>query len=314
MKCETCLNLLEEYIDGELVAHEAEQVNAHLITCARCASEFDTLFAEQEIYARYDRSLDISPTLWNSVAAAIAQEGRRINSSRRFSLRDWVAGVFAAPSFGVSFAAAMVVLVALVIGVVYLRTQRQQPKQGAVATRNKVGPNEPSNIGDAVKQPTLGKSSSPTGTKPNYLQTRGPIKAAPISAMSLAKKSDVANQSDVLSSDSADSDLEDQDTARHIEQAQNLLRSFRNLQVSDDADEVDVSYEKALSRRLLNENVVLRRDAETSGKFPVKTLLSDLEPFLIDIANLPDKTAADDLRVIKERVNKTEIVAALQGY
>src|SRR2546425_8452324 len=54
---------------------------------------------------------------------------RRINSSRRFSLRDWVAGVFAAPSFGVSFAAAMVVLVALVIGVVYLRTQRQRSEE-----------------------------------------------------------------------------------------------------------------------------------------------------------------------------------------
>ena len=51
-----------------------------------------------------------------------------------------------------------------------------------------------------------------------------------------------------------------------------------------------------------------------SGKFPVKTLLSSLEPFLIDIANLPDRTSADDLRVIKERVQKTEIVAALYTF
>ena len=314
MKCETCLNLLEEYIDGELVEPDAEQVNAHLITCARCASEFDTLSAEQEIYARYDRALDISPSLWNSVEASIAQENRAINSTRRFSLRDWVAGIFAAPSFGVSFAGAMVVLVAVVIGVVYFRTQKQPPKQDAVAVTPKVEPNAPSNRGDAVKAPPPTKTSATTGTKRNYLQTRGPIKAASTSAMSLAKKSDLANQSDVLFSDAAYSDLEDQDTVRHIEQAQNLLRSIRNLQVSDDADEVDVSYEKALSRRLLNENVVLRRDAETSGKFPAKTLLSDLEPFLIDIANLPDRTTADDLRVIKERVHKTEIVAALQGY
>jgi hypothetical protein len=75
-----------------------------------------------------------------------------------------------------------------------------------------------------------------------------------------------------------------------------------------------VSYEKALSRQLLNENVVLRRDAEMSGQFPVKALLSSLEPFLLDIANLPDKTSPDDLRVIKERVQKTEIVAALHSY
>ena len=302
---------MEEYIDGELVENEAEQVNAHLITCARCASEFDTLSAEQEIYARYNRALDISPSLWNSIEAAIAQESRPINATRHFNLRDWVAGI-AAPSFGFSFAGAMVVLVAVVIGVVYVRTQKQPPKHEVVANGNKVGP-EAAIKSTAVKETAPTKFNVTTGPKPKYLQTSGQLKAMSKSATSLAKKSDVANQSDVLSSDPAFSDLEDQDTARHIEQAQNLLRSFRNLQ-ADDADEVDVSYEKALSRRLLNENVVLRRDAEASGKFPAKTLLSDLEPFLIDIANLADKTGAEDLRVIKERVHKTEIVAALQGY
>jgi len=51
-----------------------------------------------------------------------------------------------------------------------------------------------------------------------------------------------------------------------------------------------------------------------AGKFPAKTLLGSLEPFLIDIANLPDKSTASELREIKDRVQKTEIVAALQGY
>jgi len=75
-----------------------------------------------------------------------------------------------------------------------------------------------------------------------------------------------------------------------------------------------VTYDKALSRRLLNENVVLRRDAEMKAKFPTKTLLTDLEPFLIDIANLPDHARPEDVRAIKERVKKTEIVAALIDY
>jgi len=114
--------------------------------------------------------------------------------------------------------------------------------------------------------------------------------------------------------DVAYSTVEEQDTQRHIEQAQNLLRSVRNIEFSDDDFEVDVSFEKALSRRLLDENVVLRRDAEMSGKFPVKTLLSSLEPLLLDIANLPDYAAPDDLRVIKDRVQQTEIVAALHAY
>jgi hypothetical protein len=118
----------------------------------------------------------------------------------------------------------------------------------------------------------------------------------------------------VLSSDFGYQDVDDQDTAKHIEQTQNLLRSIRNVQLNDNDQDIDVSYDKALSRRLLNENIVLRRDAEMKDKFPTKALLSDLEPFLIDIANLPDQAKPDDVRAIKERVKKTEIVAALIGY
>ena len=55
MKCEVCLNLLEEYFDGELAPAEHEQVDAHLITCAGCSDSYATLTAEQELFARYDR-------------------------------------------------------------------------------------------------------------------------------------------------------------------------------------------------------------------------------------------------------------------
>lgn len=118
----------------------------------------------------------------------------------------------------------------------------------------------------------------------------------------------------VLSAELAYPDIDEQDTAKHIEQTENLLRSIRNFPISDTDDEIDVSYDKALSRRLLNENVVLRREAEMKAKFPTKTLLADLEPFLIDIANLPDQAKPEEVRAIKERVQKTEIVAALVDY
>jgi hypothetical protein len=118
----------------------------------------------------------------------------------------------------------------------------------------------------------------------------------------------------VFSSDLAYLDIDDQDTVNHIEQTQNLLRSIRNVNTGDNDEEIDVTYDKALSQRLLNENVVLRRDAEMKAKFPTKTLLADLEPLLIDIANLPDHARPEDVREIKERVQKTEIVAALMEY
>jgi hypothetical protein len=129
-----------------------------------------------------------------------------------------------------------------------------------------------------------------------------------------AVKAITVEQSDVLSSDFGVQDIEDQETAKHIEQTQNLLQSIRNVKLNDNDVEIDVSYDKALSRRLLNENIVLRRDAEMKAKYPTKMLLSDLEPLLIDIANLPDQAKPEEVRVIKERVQKTEIVAALIGY
>src|SRR6185295_520757 len=69
MKCEVCLPLLEEYVDGELKESEAAQVNAHLVTCTACASEVDSLSAEQEIYARYDREITVPAAMWNAIAA-----------------------------------------------------------------------------------------------------------------------------------------------------------------------------------------------------------------------------------------------------
>ena len=108
--------------------------------------------------------------------------------------------------------------------------------------------------------------------------------------------------------------MEERDTASHLEQAQNLLLSFRNIKYADTDEEVDVSYEKSESRRLLSENIALRREAEASGKFPAKSVLGSLEPFLIDIANLPDKAKPTDVRQITDRVQRTEIVAELRSY
>jgi hypothetical protein len=308
MKCEVCLQLLEEFIDGELGEPQAASLSAHLITCAGCAGAFDALTTEQEIYSRYDRALEIAPRMWGNVAARTTKAARVSNSDSRFRLRD----LFAVPSFGWSFAGVMAVLMlALVIGIGYLQVRKQAATPEKTAKVKEPGPTQGQQ--NSVENKTLAPNPSPDNfvTTKNRNPATGHAKAFGTSTYS--KKLRAVEQSDVLFSDVAYSAVEERETQQHIEQAQNLLRSVRNIQVGED-DEIDVSFEKALSRRLLNENVVLRRDAEMRGKFPTKILLSDLEPFLIDIANLPDKPAPNDLRVIKERVLKTEIVAALLGY
>ena len=287
MKCEVCLELLEEYLDGELAATEQAQVGDHLIECADCAASFATLTAEQQLFARYDRELEVPPFLWTRVAAHTVAENNAPKA------KGWAA-LLARPLARVI----AIVLLAIAFGVVYLVSRRPQPNPIVAKDVNQPAPSQPKKIEpEPDRKPEIVASQSKR--RPRVKPTTHHV---------------AADQSDVLSSDLAYLDLDEQDTARHIEQTQNLLRSIRNVPTSDADDDIDVTYDKQLSRRLLNENVVLRRDAEMKAKFPTKTLLADLEPFLIDIANLPDHARAEDVRAIKDRVQKTEIVAALLDY
>lgn len=267
MKCEVCQGLLEEYLDGELAAEDRDDVGAHLITCASCAEALATLSAEQELYARYDRELGISASVWAGISEQIVP-------ATESSFGWWT-----------RIAAGLVLTIGL--GSVFLLSRGSETIAALELPE---------------LRPVLVKAEQPQAV----VQRKG-IKT-------IKKKPIVTDNPGVLSADLGYLDIDEQETAKHIEQTENLLRSIRNFTVSDSDDEVDVSYDKALSRRLLIENVVLRRDAEMKAKFPTKTLLADLEPFLIDIANLPDCARAEEVRAIKERVQKTEIVAALLDY
>lgn len=306
MKCDDCLNLLEMYIDGEAGERNSDQVREHLMKCESCSGEFEALTVESGLYQRYDRDLQISPAIWNGIAARIAENHESV-AKPKSSLSEWFAGLFAIPRFGFAMSAIALVAIALVLGVAYWRTRQPVAPPDKIAKLDNVTPPAAANVG------------------PDQ-----PIEATPIAATAGNKRADEFlaakirrpesknrrgdSQSDVLFTDAAYTDMEDRDTATHLQQAQDLLVSVRNIQLSDNDQEIDVSYEKAESRRLLNENVVLRRDAEMAGKFPAKSVLGSLEPFLIDIANLPEKATPNDVRQIKDRVQKTEIVAELKGY
>ncbi len=242
MKSEDNLELLKEYLDGDLDA-------------------------EEELFARYDREIEVSPAVWAGIEERIVP--------------------VAETSYGWWIKIAAVLILTIGLGSVFLLKKREvvisiskEPEQ----TFARFTPPKPQ------KEPPITRITKPKSITPKR------------------------DNPGVLSSDLAYLDIDDQDTANHFEQTQNLLRSIRNVTVTDGEDEIDVTYDKALSQRLLNENVVLRRDAEMRAKFPTKTLLADLEPLLIDIANLPDHARPEEVRAIKERVDKTEIVAALIEY
>ncbi len=307
MQCNDCLNLLEQYVDGEARERDAEQVSAHLITCADCAREFETLTGEQEIYARYDRELDIPQSMWGIVAARTGVEHSASEARSPSGSRQWFAGLFTLPRFGFAFSSAMAVLiVAAALGVIYLRNHKEL-NPPLIAGGNNANPLSPPTKTTEETIPPAIETSTPL-ISPRVMEAKTSKSNQPA-----RKKSVAGDQGGVLFTDAAYTDIEDRDTASHLEKAQDLLISIRNIK-SDDDEEIDVTYEKSESRRLLNENIVLRRDAEMAGKFPAKSVLGSLEPFLIDIANLPDKAPAPDVRQIKDRVQKTEIVAELRSY
>src|SRR5215216_1547557 len=96
MKCEVCSELLEEYLDGELAPQDREQVDAHLLACVECSESFAALTAEQEIFARYDREIEVPPFLWTRVAAHTVSE-------RKTPKRSWLVSAIAAWLIAMAF-------------------------------------------------------------------------------------------------------------------------------------------------------------------------------------------------------------------
>ncbi len=142
-------------------------------------------------------------------------------------------------------------------------------------------------------KPERKESARPLYKKPQFLFDPNPLQAQMDSEAFVAPETAVAT--------------------RHFERAQMLLRSFRNSRPTEQTN-YNLSYEKNRSRHLLYENILLRREAEARGDWSMEEVLNNLEPLLLDIANLPETATTDDVNPIKERMQKQEIVAKLQFY
>jgi hypothetical protein len=101
-------------------------------------------------------------------------------------------------------------------------------------------------------------------------------------------------------------------TAMHFEKSETLLRAFRNVRLNEPGAAAEVGYERKRAQQLVYQNMMLRREADAAGDVQISSLLESLEPILIDIANLPDKPDEDAVRVIRERVERKNIVPLLR--
>jgi hypothetical protein len=374
MRCEDCLPLVEEYFDGEVEGRTGELMGTHLASCATCAAALDALSFEQEVYARYDRGLEVTPALWARVSAEIAREPLPETPApeRPFlgRVREGFAAVTAARAVRPALASSLALLVVGVTAGALWLTHKPTPAVPSVVAVNVPRSNaadNPLSVANNDSANTLAAPSRndsvtagviPAGETRDNSREHAPeehaaspkarvtpaggdreVDVATLLAPATAPNSNtvvinpdehaadaddasvmvnaaLANASavSVVTSDARLLDPAEKDMARHVEQTQMLLRSFQNARPADDTNSVNVAYERKLSRKLLAENSTLKLDAETRGDKDTRQVLDSIEPFLLDIANLREEPSREEVRSIKERVTKNDIIAALQVY
>jgi Putative zinc-finger len=166
MKCDVCQANIEDYFDGELGSKLDHSVAAHLAGCADCSKLFEELKQEQQLYARYQRDVEVTPALWAAVEARIKQEKLARPTRQMTTFRDrlvgMVSGIFATPRLSPAFTAALVLL-AIGITVTVMSLLHSPRNDGAVALNNSNSSGEVAVTGNDANsnaQTTTGGDSS----------------------------------------------------------------------------------------------------------------------------------------------------------
>ncbi|HJQ68881.1 MAG TPA: hypothetical protein VKA70_07905 [Blastocatellia bacterium] len=200
-------------------------------------------------------------------------------------------------------------LVAAALWLVFSQKETTRPREPEVVANDQPASGQETLSRDDKRVETAGpktiQTTAPVPRRKTNRETRG---HKPVEAV------DVMREDRAYDRRAATADYLSLEVAGHVEQAELLMRSFRNIEQSPEQAAVDVSYEKELSKELLAKNRRLRRSAENRRNLAVGDLLTDIEPLLLDIANLPDSPTQDDVRSIKDLMQRQEVVAALQFY
>lgn len=280
---------ISSLIDGELSATEAREVERHMLSCAQCEeARADFLNLRGQI-SGFEASLP--GEVQNRELAKILSKpapGHRLN---------WNWGYGAA-------AFASIVIVALIIGLSFY----QRPPE-EVASKSPVPVPSPTATATPTPGPEPSKPETPRSKEPQPKPRRtAPVREPKPGEQFATVPRDVQP---VVPEITRPADTQTM-TALHFERAETLLRAFRNVRLSDPDAAAEVRYERARAKQLIYQNMMLRREADASGDVQIASVLDSLEPILLDIANLPDKPDNDTVRVIRQRVERKNIVALLQ--
>jgi hypothetical protein len=132
MKCEACLGMIDELIEGELDESLSREATAHIAMCGPCSQVYANLRYERELYGKY--LLDVEPpaTLWATLRLELEKEKviRASHPQRRPERRLGIAfgGLYVTPQMATAL---VLITIGLAIGIVVWRTTKDTSRHQA---------------------------------------------------------------------------------------------------------------------------------------------------------------------------------------
>ena len=347
MKCEKYLKLIDDLVEGELEEQLTGQVHSHIFNCSECASLYESLKQEKQIYARYLFDAEPANDLWTKFQAKLELETSGVSQVdpkpagvsfwRAFADGFWrlptaCAGAGLLVLFGFGFA-----FLKFLPGERVMENERASLSKVTAVQSLKIEPtetfenetkNSPAKVESAVRKIVSSKHSK-NRHENESLKTKSltdkNIQSHEAKAVKIKEKTISANEKQKDLPDFARLTKDEQaqirqvktlekETVKQIEKIEMLLRSFRNARAVEGSEEFDVAYEKQQARKLLEKNAQLRRGGADFGTLYTEEILSKAEPYLLDIANLENNPTPEKVLSIKERVKNQNIIASLQIY
>ena len=300
------VDLLFECADAD----ERVRLLAEVAACKNCDRLYGSMSETLAVFDQVTRTAEPEESYWigyeNRLQAQLTEHARQKH--------NLFAPLFAKDMLARLPIALRVALACLILAaglwLLFNRIERTNPP--ALVAKDSVDPSRDQTIGPANNKPQ-GEKRDPVQKQPMAKRPRHTFAhiARNVKPEMEIERSQAGVISERHSGSGAYLKIE---TASHLEKAELLMRSFRNMKLSEDPGAFDVSYEKQFSKQLLANNRRLRRTAENKRALSIEGLLTGIEPLLLDIANLPDNPAEDDVRSIKELIHKQEVVATLQLY
>jgi hypothetical protein len=286
---------ISSLIDGELGPAEAREVERHLVCCEQCEEARADFLSLRSQISNYEASVP-GQVQSRALAKILAGRAKRATSSVGRSW-GWNWGYAAG-------ALASIAIVALFIGLSFLK----EPEHVAIEFPSPA----PSPVVSPTPTPEPDKQQSPDPDKPETRREQPkPVRRPPAREPKPGEQFATLPKSIRIPEPVRPADSQTM-TALHFEKAETLLRAFRNVQLDDPDAAAEVDYERKRAKQLVYQNMMLRREADASGDVQIASLLENLEPILLDIANLPASPDEGAVRVIRERVERKNIVALLQ--